>query len=120
MDPFEELFLKAGPVRVSEAALQMALEFADAIGAEPGGRRLVAFDWAESYFHPRNRMARHRRMVGACLLLGAFERHEVPEDCIERAGRFEYAVQMPSEVLAQCVERFIDVDETKPFRLALL
>ena len=119
MDPFEELFLKAGPVRVSEAALQMALEFADAIGAEPGGRRLVAFDWAES-ISIQKPDGSPPQDVGACLLLGAFERHEVPEDCIERAGRFEYAVQMPSEVLAQCVERFIDVDETKPFRLALL
>lgn len=119
MEQFEELFLKAGTVRVSESALQMAIEFADAVGARPGGRRLVAFDWAES-ISIQKPDGSPPMDVGACLLLGAFERYEVPDDCIERAGHIEYAVQMPREVLAQCVERRIVVDESKPFRLALL
>jgi len=113
----DEVFISPGTVRVLEAALQMAREFAAASGAGPGGRRVVAFDGAQSIaVWGRGEPSRE---VGPCLILGAFERNDVPPGYTERVGRFEFAVRMPREVLAQSTERLIDVDKSMPFELVL-
>jgi hypothetical protein len=114
----DEVFIERGTVRASDAALQLARDFAASSGAGPGGRRVATFDWAQSIAISENAGAQPRE-VGPCLILGAYDREDVPPDCIERIGRFEYAIRMPREVLAQAAERLIDTDEALPFGLIL-
>jgi len=113
----EDVFIVPGSVRISDAALNMAQETRAALGA--GSRYVLTFDWAQSIAitEPGETEA---KPVGPCLTLSGYDRVDVPPDCIVREGELEFAVRMPREVLAQCEKRFIDVDETKPFRLALL
>lgn len=113
---FDEAFIEPGIVRVSKAALQMAREFSGASGAGPGGRRVTTFDWAQS-ISISDRAGGPVRDVGPCLILGAYERADVPPEFVARVGQFEYAVRMPREVLAQAVERMIDADKSAPFGL---
>jgi hypothetical protein len=113
----DEVFIAPGTIRVSEAALQKAREFAAASGAGPGGSRVVAFDWAQSI--AVGSRGGPSREVGPCLILGAYERNDVPPGFTERVGRFEFAVRMPLEVLAKSTERLIDIDDSKPFQLVL-
>lgn len=113
---FDEVFIETGIVRVSDAALQMAREFAGVSRAGPSGRRVATFDWAQSITISDHAGAPERE-VGPCFILGAYEREDVPPDCIERVGRFQYAIRMPREVLAQGAERIIDADESVPFGL---
>jgi hypothetical protein len=114
----DEVFIAPSTIRASDAALQLARDFAASSGAGPGGRRIATFDWAQSIAISESAGARPRE-VGPCLILGAYDRGDVPPGCIERIGRFEYAVRMPLEVLAQSTERLIDIDDSKPFRLVL-
>jgi hypothetical protein len=113
---FDEVFIELGVVRVSDAALQMAREFGGVSGAGPGGRRVATFDWAQT-ITISDRGGAPEREVGPCFILGAYEREDVPPDCIVRVGRFQYAIRMPREVLAQGAERLIDADESVPFGL---
>lgn len=113
----DEVFIAPGTVRVSEAALKKARDFAAASGAGPSGRRVVAFDWAQSI--AIGRRGEPSREVGPCLILGAYERNDVPAGFTEHVGRLEFAVRMPLEVLAQSTERLIDVDDSMPFELVL-
>ena len=113
----DDVFMVPDSVRVSQAALQMARETQAALGA--GSRYVVTFDWAQSISigGPGETDA---KPVGPCLMIAGYDRADVPPDCIARDGGLEFAVRMPREVLAQSVERLIDVDPSKPFRLALL
>jgi hypothetical protein len=112
----DEVFIARGSVRASDAALQLARDFAASSGAGPGGRRVATFDWAQSIEIGDDAGAPPRE-VGPCLILAAYERKDVPPDCIERIGLFEFAVRMPRQVLVRAPERAIDVDKAAPFGL---
>ncbi len=114
----DEVFIERGRVRASDAALQLARDFAVSSGAGLGGRRIATFDWAQSIAIGENGGAPPRE-VGPCLILGAYDRGDVPPSCIEQIGRFEYAIRMPREVLAQAAEKLIDADQAVPFGLVL-
>ena len=114
----EEVFIARGSVRASDAALKLAQDFAASSGAGVVGHRVATFDWAQS-IEIGDDAGAPLREVGPCLILAAYERKDVPPDCIERIGRFEYAVRMPREVKAQAAERLIDVDRAAPFGLVL-
>ncbi len=113
---FDGVFIEPGIVRVSEAALQLAQEFATASGAGPDGRRVATFDWAQSITISDHAGAPEQE-VGPCFILGAYEREDVPPDCIARVGQFQYAIRMPRDVLAPGGERMIDGDTSAPFGL---
>lgn len=90
----EEVFIARGSVRASDAALQLAKDFASSSGAGVDGRRVATFDWAQS-IEIGDDAGAPPRQVGPCLILAAYDRKDVPPDCIERIGRFEYAIRMP-------------------------
>lgn len=114
----DEVFIARGTVRASDAALQLAQDFAVSSGAGVNGRCVATFDWAQS-IEVRDDAGAPPREVGPCLILAAYDRKDVPPDCIERVGRLEYAIRMPREVMVQAAERFIDVDQAVPFGLVL-
>ena len=114
----EDEFTMPGIVRVTAAALDYAREFSESIGASYGGRYVTTFDWAETIGVRENRDA-PLQQLGPCLLLGGYERREVPSKFIQKAGRFEFSVKIPENIWKGSQERTIDVDDNKPFGLVL-
>jgi hypothetical protein len=110
-----EEFKPPGAVEVSVAALQLARDFSDTIGA---GDYVATFDWAQS-IGIRQKTGAPLQQIGACLMLGAYKRNEVPAAYVQYAEQLAYAIRIPTDVWKRSVRRMIDVDESLPIRLAL-
>jgi hypothetical protein len=111
---YVEEFTAPGIVRVSAEALQYAHDFAATVGS----RYVMTFDWAQKIGIRENANA-PLKDLGACLLLTAFERADVPPEFIRRAEDLEFAIRIPTPIWQASAQRLIEVDESLPFRLAL-
>lgn len=98
-----------GEVNLSEAALEYAREFAEALSAVgPDSRWLVAFHWstARSEQFPNGR----EKHFGPGLDLGGDRRDRYPPAALHDGGGFQFAVCMPKNVLDASKHRLIDYD----------
>ncbi len=111
-------FLTPGIVRISDAALNYAREFAETVGRSQRGDWVVTFDWAQSLSYRPGPDAPEQN-IGPCLMLGAYERHQIPAGCTQSAGDIEFAVRIPDDVWQQGVHRTIDLNESLLFKLVL-
>jgi hypothetical protein len=104
-------------VTISPAALTTAREFALAIGQMGYARQVVVFDWAESVtvLEP----GQPERDIGACLMIGAYRRDQVPPEAVEMVDGFALTLVIPDEAWPPGALRLIDVDEQQLFKLAL-
>lgn len=114
----ENDFVRPDVVRVTPAALQYAVDFAAAITERGGQRWVVIFDWAQG-MTVKDRENAPERDIGPCLILGALKHAEVPPGAIQTISGWEYAVCIPRSVWEASVERMIDIDESKLFKLTL-
>jgi hypothetical protein len=106
-------FTHARVIAVSPAALAMAREFAQAAReTRPGKDWLVCFDWAYSRTMRFPRPGGPMQELGPGLDLTAYERSEVPKECVDAAQGFEFAVKVPSSVWLHSQRRLIDVDNS--------
>jgi hypothetical protein len=104
-------------VTISPAALTMAREFAVAIGQMGYARQVVVFDWAPSVIW--REPGQPERNIGACLMMSAHRRDEVPPEAVEMVDGFALTLVIPDEAWPPGALRLIDVDEEKWFRLTL-
>lgn len=114
---FDEKFSNPRSVTISPAALTMAREFALGIGQMGYTSRVVAFDWAESVtvMEP----GQPERDIGACLMIGAYRRDEVPPESVEMVDGFALTIVIPEEAWPPGALRLIDVDEGQLFKLVM-
>ena len=111
-------FVVPGTITISMRALQLAKEFWGVLKGSQGKDWVVTFDWAESV-SVRNSPSDEPRAIGACLSLGAYERHEVPQGVTETIGGIELAIKIPREVWQESARRLIDFDENAFFKVVL-
>jgi hypothetical protein len=104
-------------VAISPAALTMAREFALAIGQMGYARQVVVFDWAPWVIV--REPGQPERNIGACLMIGAQRRDEVPPEAIDMTDGFALTLVIPDEAWPPGALRLIDVDDEQWFRLAL-
>jgi len=107
-----------GEVTVSEAAIEYAREFAEALSAVgPNSRWLVAFHWstARSEQFPNGR----EEHFGPGLDLGGDRRDRYPSAALHDGGGFQFAVCMPKNVLDASKHRLIDVEPSEWGKLVL-
>jgi hypothetical protein len=104
-------------VTISPAALTMAREFALAIGQMGYARQVVVFDWAESI--TLREPGQPERNIGACLMIGAYRRDQVPSEAVEMVDGFALSLIIPDKAWPPGALRLIDVDEEQLFKLAL-
>ena len=113
----DEKFSHPRSVTISPAALSMAREFALDVGQMGYARQVVVFDWAESItvLEP----GQPERDIGACLMIGACRRDEVPSEAVEMVDGFALTLAIPDDAWRPDARRLIDVDEEQWFGLAL-
>ena len=111
-------FTAPGIIKLSASALEYARQFDAMIKGTQKGKWIVVFDWAEqiSVKHGPDEPSED---IGACLTLGAYERHQIPYGFTQTIDGVEFAVKIPREIWEQSADRLIDLDETKLFKLAL-
>jgi hypothetical protein len=114
---FDGKFSNPRSVTISPAALTMAREFAVAIGQMGYARQVVVFDWAPSVIV--REPGQSGRNIGACLMIGACRRDEVPPEAVEMIDGFALTLVIPDQAWPPGALRLIDVDEEQWFRLAL-
>jgi hypothetical protein len=116
--PEEYGFVKPNAVNLSPAALKYAEQFGTAVGARRDGPWVVSIDWVTSV-ELRDSPTATPQEVGPCLTLGAYKRHQVPVGFTRTIDGFEFAIKIPSSVLAGSKQHLIDVDPALPFKLTL-
>jgi hypothetical protein len=79
--------------------------------------QVVVFDWAPWLIV--REPGRPERNIGACLMLGASRRDEVPSEAVEMIDGFALTLVIPDEAWPPGARRLIDVDEGQLFKLAL-
>lgn len=121
--PFEKVpamfFARRGRAGVSAAAVAMARDFIDSVlRIEPEKDLVVAFAWHDS--------RRVREGGGPLVELGpgidlvTYERSQLPDGVVMRAGELEFAIQIGPEILSATEFRLIDVDgSAEPPKLIL-
>ncbi|MEA2942592.1 MAG: hypothetical protein QOD09_3121 [Bradyrhizobium sp.] len=114
---FDGKFSNPRSVTISPAALTMAREFAVAIGQMGYARQVVVFDWAPWVIV--REPGQLERNIGACLMIGAQRRDEVPPEAVEMVDGFALTLVIPDEAWPPGALRLIDVDEEQWFRLGL-
>jgi hypothetical protein len=117
-DMFEEEFTPPERLKISAAALQWAREYFDHLRSNQAGDWVVVFDWASS-MSVRRAPDVPSEDLGACLVLGAYRRHEIPSGFIARQDGLEFAIKIPHQIWENLPQRLIDLDNTKHFRLGL-
>ena len=113
----DEKFSNPRSVTISPAALTMAREFALAIGQMGYARKVIAFDWAPWVIV--REPGQPERNIGACLMIGAYRRDEVPPQAVEMVDGFALTLAIPKDAWRPEARRLIDVDEAQWFSLAL-
>lgn len=115
---FDHGFTPPGTIKLSSAALEYAREFDQSLKSNQPGNWVVVFDWATS-ISVKSGPDAPSEDIGACVTLGASERHEIPSGFTQTVDGVEFAIQIPKEVWENSVRRLIDIDETLLFKLAL-
>jgi hypothetical protein len=113
----DDFFNSPGQVRISSEALAEARKFAAAVGALNRGAQIVSIGWVLSVIMREPGQPEQRR--GACLMIGAYRRDQVPKEFIEVIDGLELAFQIPDNVWPRGAQRIVDVDKTKPFGFGL-
>jgi hypothetical protein len=111
-------FNPPGFIKVSPAALKLARDFSETIKFTQKGDWVVIFHWAHS-ISVRPEPNAPLQDIGACLMLGASERNEIPSNVSQTGGGVEFAVEIPKEIWEKSIQRLIDIDEKQFFKLAL-
>jgi hypothetical protein len=104
-------------VTISPAAMTMAREFAVGIGQMGYARQVVVFDWAPWVIV--REPGQPERNIGACLMIGACRRDEVPSEAVEMVDGFALTLVIPDDAWPPGALRLIDVDEEQLFKLTL-
>jgi hypothetical protein len=115
---FDHGFTPPGVIKLTPAALQFAREFDESLKNNQPGNWVVVFDWATS-ISVKSGPDAPAKDIGACVTLGASERHEIPSGFTQIVGGVEYAIQIPRDVWEKSAKRLIDIDESLLFKLAL-
>ncbi|HEU0083946.1 MAG TPA: hypothetical protein VFQ87_13860 [Bradyrhizobium sp.] len=110
-------FNSPGQVGISPAALAEARKFAAAVGALNHGALIVGIDWAFSIV--LQDPGQPEQKPGACLMIGAYRRDQVPEEFINVIDGLELAFKIPDNVWPPGAQRIVDVDKTQLFGFAL-
>jgi hypothetical protein len=110
-------FNSPGQVGISPAAPAEAREFAAAVGALNHGAQIVSIDWALSVI--LREPGQPEQKLGACLMIGAYRRDQVPAEFIDMIDGLELAFKIPDNVWPPGAQRIVDVDKTKPFGFGL-
>jgi hypothetical protein len=110
-------FNRPGQVGISPAALAEAREFAAAVGALNRGPLIVSIDWASSVV--QQDPGQPEQKLGACLMIGAYRRDQVPAEFINVIEGLELAFKIPDNVWPPGAQRIVDVDKTQLFGFAL-
>jgi hypothetical protein len=110
-------FNSPGQVGISHAALAEVREFAAAVGALNHGAQIVGIDWALSVI--QRDPGQPEQHLGACLMIGAYRRDQVPAEFIDVIEGLELAFKIPDNVWPPGAQRIVDVDKTKPFGFGL-
>lgn len=111
-------FSPPGIIKVSAAALKLARDFHETIKATRQKDWVVSFDWSDSIIIRRD-PNEPPEDIGACLTLGAYERHQIPPGFVQRLDGLEFAIKIPPDVWQKSVQRLIDVDTGQLFKLTL-
>ncbi|ODA67599.1 hypothetical protein A7A08_01633 [Methyloligella halotolerans] len=104
-----EYYRLPGEVSLSEAALEYAREFAEALSATgPRSNWLVSIDWGttRSTQYPDGTVEDH----GPGLNLGGDRRERYPAAALHDGSGFQFAIAIPNEVLDASEKRLIDYD----------
>jgi hypothetical protein len=110
-------FNSPGQVGISPAALALAREFAAAVGALNHGAQIVGIDWALSVI--QRDPGQPEQNLGACLMIGAYRRDQIPAEFIGVIDGLELAFKIPDNVWPPGAQRIVDIDKTKPFGFGL-
>jgi hypothetical protein len=114
----ESVFVTPGTLDVSAAALNYARDFIATVAAAHGDNYVATFDWSQS-ITARPTPDGTPEHVDDCLMLGAYERSDVPPEAIQTVDGVEFAIRMPDEVLQASVRRVIDLDKSFFFNFVL-
>jgi hypothetical protein len=113
-------FTSPGLIKVSDAALQMAREFADFLKQDrPDEDWVVGFDWADSRQMRFPRPGGPMQELGPGIDLAGYERRSVPDEVIQTIDGIAFAIKVPSRVWLNCAKRLIDVDSSASSGLTL-
>jgi hypothetical protein len=117
-DP-DEPYVPPGTIRLSPAVVHFAREFITSVNGEKGNYWVAAIGWATSVTVKESPDAQPRE-IGPGLSLGAYRRHEVPPDVIDKVDGLEFVLHIPQQIWEQSSRRLIDMDESLLFKLRLL
>lgn len=105
-------------MRVSDAALELAREFAaDVRLARPGHDFVIAFDWAD--WRMIRKVDGPRQELGPGLDLAIYEPRDIPAGVTQSVAGLRFAVRIPSHIYENSVHRLIDFDERTTSKLTL-
>jgi hypothetical protein len=111
-------FTSPGVIKVSVAALRFARDFNNVAKSKHRVDYVVAFDWAQS-ISIRRGPNEPLENIGACLMLGAYERRHIAPGFIQTVDGLEFAIKIPPNVWQKSAQRLIDVDAGQMFKLTL-
>ncbi|MBZ0139552.1 MAG: hypothetical protein K8H87_07205 [Pseudorhodoplanes sp.] len=111
-------FIPPGTLRISDAALQFARDFCAEVGRSQSGNWVIVSGWASSISLKRAPDAPYEDF-GACVVLEAGRRNEVPLDFIARQDGLDFAVAIPRFIWESRPQRLIDFDASQLFKLIL-
>jgi hypothetical protein len=114
----DDEFTPPGAVHVSAAALQFARNFNAVAKSKNRGEYVVSFDWAQS-ISTRSGPDKPLENMGACLMLGAYQRRDIPVHYIQTIDGMEFAIKIPADVWQNSTQRLIDIDVGQLFKLTL-
>jgi hypothetical protein len=113
-------FTSPGLIKVSDAALRTAREFADFLKQDrPDEDWVVGFDWADSRQMRFPRPGGPMQELGPGIDLAGYERRSVPDEVIQTIDGIAFAIKVPSRVWLNSAKRLIDVDPTAGSGLTL-
>lgn len=114
-----DYFQKAGVVQVTQAALERAREFAEALPGNHSGTWIVAFSWYKSMsgFDPKDGATTH---YGPGMNIGAFRADQVPHVAVCEQDGLKFAIKIPDFALAEAKEKVIDINPNPPPLVRLL
>jgi len=115
----DEPWVPPGNIALSPRVVSWAREFIDSVNGQYGDRWIVGIDWATSCSVKDSPQAEPREL-GPGLSLGAYERHQVPPEMIDRADGLEFALHIPREMWEASAQRLIEFDESLLFKLKLV
>jgi hypothetical protein len=114
-----DAFAPPGLVNISDAALELARAFQQALKErQPDTDLVVVFDWAEGRQF-RLKDADEWRELGPGIDLGAFRRSQIPDGVIHPVRGVELAVKISRDVYERAHRRLIDRDDGVLSKLVL-